>query len=205
MTGPSARRGYTIVELMIAISVMAIGITGIISMQKVTLVANQHAKNLSIATQIASAWLDALSADALQWNNPGRTSNSTDLPQTRWLNNVNDTWFRPAYDATLAFGPAFDALGNPVDESAVSAGRAVYCTHLRLSWLFPETGNLFGMPVNGNGLIRAEVRVFWLREGGPGAAGVACAASTAPADISPAVATYHFVYQTGGIRQNSVW
>ena len=46
----SRRRGYTIIELMMAISIMAIGVSGIIAMQKVTLAANQHATHLAVAT-----------------------------------------------------------------------------------------------------------------------------------------------------------
>jgi prepilin-type N-terminal cleavage/methylation domain-containing protein len=204
MIAKRALRGYTIVELMMAISVMAIGVTGIIAMQKVTLTANQHAKNLAVATQIGGAWLDALAADALQWNSPGTRSASTDIGDTRWLNNVNGAWFRPAYAATMGFGPAFDGLGNPVDEAAVTAGQAVYCTHLRLTWLFPETGTANGRPVTGNGLIRAEVRVFWQRDGGPGSGAVPCVANAVVNNISSAIDTYYFVYQTGAIRQNTL-
>ncbi|HEY5373092.1 MAG TPA: prepilin-type N-terminal cleavage/methylation domain-containing protein, partial [Polyangiaceae bacterium] len=55
------QRGYTAVELMMAIAVFGIGVAGIISMEKVTSVANQHAKNVAIATHIAQSWLDTLS------------------------------------------------------------------------------------------------------------------------------------------------
>jgi type II secretory pathway pseudopilin PulG len=193
--------GYTIVELMMAISVMAIGVTGIISMQKITLTANQHAKNLAVATQIASAWIDALAADAMHWNHPAKPGEASDLDQTIWLKGVpaagssTDNWFRPAYSPAMAFGPGFDPLGRPV--TVANMASAVYCTHLRLNWLFPEQTT-----VAGNGLIRAEVRVFWLREGGPGSTAAVCAAGTDPDDIAEAVDTYHFVYETGAIRQN---
>jgi type IV pilus assembly protein PilV len=195
-----ASGGYTIVELMMAIAVMAIGVTGIIAMQKVTITANQHAKNLSVATQIASAWIDALSADAMHWNHPAKPGEASDLDQTIWLKSVPavgspSDWFRPGYSTAMAFGPGFDPLGNPV--TVANMASAVYCTHLRLTWLFPEQTT-----VAGNGLIRAEVRVFWLREGGPGSTTPVCNAGTAPEDIGEATDTYHFVYQTGAIRQN---
>jgi prepilin-type N-terminal cleavage/methylation domain-containing protein len=197
MTGPSSsRHGYTIVELMMAIAVMAIGVTGIIAMQKVTLTANQHAKHLSVATQIASAWLDMLAADALQWNTPGRAGGTSDLAQTNWLNNVNGAWFRPAHVPAMDFGPGFDGLGNPVADAAMD--NAVYCTHLRLNWLVPEVST-----VTGNGLIRAEVRVFWLRDGGPGGTDV-CSQNGVPDTIGSALETYHFVHLAGAIRQNTL-
>ena len=38
----AARRGYTIIEVMMAMAVLALGSTGIIAMQKVTLAGNQR-------------------------------------------------------------------------------------------------------------------------------------------------------------------
>lgn len=189
-----ARRGYTIVELMMAISVMAIGITGIIAMQKVTLTANQNAKHLAVATQIASAWLDALAADALHWTKPNRAGGASDRDRTYWLDDVSGLWVRPEYEDTMKFGPGFDGLGNPLADM----GNAVYCTHIRLNWLFPEVTN-----VTGNGLIRAEVRVFWLRDGGPGSNTDVCSSDGVEDTIGGQIDRYNFVYQTGAIRQNT--
>jgi prepilin-type N-terminal cleavage/methylation domain-containing protein len=202
MSRSGPRRGYTIVELMMAIAVLAIGVTGIISMQKVTMVANSHARDLAVANQIAGAWLDHLATDAMYWNRPSRAGEATNRDQTKWLGdgNVTGAWFQPAYDdgdGSMLFGPAFDALGNPLPASEVA--QAVYCTHVRLSWLFNENGAMAG-----NGLIRAEVRVFWLREGGPGLLNGAavCATTNTPAAIGAAIENFHFVYQTGAVRQN---
>ena len=71
-----AARGYTIVELLMSLTVLALGTTGVIAMQKVTVVSNSHAKNLAVATGIAAAWADALTADGSIWNSSG------DLAQT---------------------------------------------------------------------------------------------------------------------------
>jgi prepilin-type N-terminal cleavage/methylation domain-containing protein len=195
------QRGYTAVELMMAIAVFGIGVAGIISMEKVTSVANQHAKNLSIATHIAESWLDTLSTDAVTWNHPRPGDPAPpDLAQTTWLQFVApraDTsagWFYPPY-ATLpiTFGPAFDALGNPVNP-LTNAANVAFCSHLRLSWLYqPDAG--------GNGLIRAEVRVFWLRDGQT-FVGNMCAAGSV-ANINNATTTFHFVQKITAIRENS--
>jgi prepilin-type N-terminal cleavage/methylation domain-containing protein len=193
------RRGYTIVELMISISVMAIGITGIIAMQKVTVVANQHAKDLAIANKIASGWLDHLAADAVYWTKPTRAGEASNRDQTKWLGTVSGAWFQPAFNDTVTLmGPAFDALGNPVHETNAD-DNAVYCTHLRLTWLFNEQGAMAG-----NGLIRADVRVFWLRQGGPGLLNGApvCSTANTAAAVGAGTENFHFVYQTGAIRQN---
>ena len=52
-------RGYTVIEVMIALTLLAIGTSGIIAMQKVTSVTNREARNLVIANQIARTWMEA--------------------------------------------------------------------------------------------------------------------------------------------------
>lgn len=196
------QRGYTAVELMMAISIFGIGVAGIISMEKVTSVANQHAKNLAIATHIAESWLDMLATDAVSWNHP-RTAdaiNYSDLTDTVWLQSVLPNadnaanWFVPVYSGTAAggrnFGPAFDALGAPVNPAT---GTVAFCSHLRLSWLYQPTKD-------GNGLIRAEVRVFWLRDGQPFAQNMCTTASVGA--IQGATSTFHFVQKITAIREN---
>ncbi len=202
-------RGYTVVELMMALTILAIGVSGIIAMEKVTVAANQHAKSLAIATRIAQAWQEQLAADAAQWNHPSQNQPARDLDSdTTWLKLVDSNpgeWIRPQWSAAREFGAAFDALGNPISESggggsggaSASLSQAVFCTNIRLDWLYPDTA--------GNGLIRAEVRVFWVREGMGGTVdgkGV-CNAGTSPTDIGQAVTRYHFVYQTAAIKQQT--
>ncbi len=194
-----AQRGYTAVELMMAISIFGIGVAGIISMEKVTSVSNQHAKNLAIATHIAESWLDMLSTDAVGWNHPrtGDAAVFSDLAaDTVWLQAVLPNadaaanWFLPAFSAARSFGPAFDALGDPVNPDT---GTVAFCSHLRLSWLLQPTRD-------GNGLIRAEVRVFWLRDGQPFAQNLCAAGSVAA--IGGATSTFHFVQKIAAIREN---
>jgi hypothetical protein len=70
----------------------------------------------------------------------------------------------------------------------------------RLSWLYNNTG------IAGNGVVRAEIRVYWLREGQSvlTPADGLCAANPDVATmnaIGQATTRYHFIYQTVGIRQ----
>ncbi len=190
--------GYTVVEVMIALTMLAIGTSGIIAMQKVTAVANRDARNLVVANQIARAWIERLRADAVQWNHPSPTNPVSDLGDTTWLKdtNVNGTWFRPADDAKGS--PTADVFGNDLRDADGEKG--IYCTNVRLNWLY-------GPPPNAAPpyLIRAEVRVYWLRDGGGGAVQPGkpiCDPSIDLADISPAVDRYHFVYVTSAIAQN---
>ena len=192
-------RGYTAVELLMALAVFAVGISGIIALQKVTVVANQHAKNLAIATQIAQAWTSQLTVDAALWNNPSPANPADDITDTQWLLQVgtqSGTWFQPAYVPARLFGPAFDALGNVVDTNDTSLTQQIqFCTHLKLLRLYPSD--------TGAGLIRAEVRVFWLRDGQTDAQFCNSTASNANA-IGQAATTYHFVYQTTAITQQTL-
>jgi len=192
------RRGYTAVELLMSIAVLAIGVSGIIAMQKVAVASNRSSKNLAIATEIAQAWQEQLAADSVLWNYPSPQNPATDRNETEWLGTVGGGWFRPlpaVAPAQRPFGPAFDALGNPVTDSAALA-QAHFCTHIRLSWLRPEGPD-------GNGLIRTEVRVFWLREGGGGhVVDAPVCSDTAAATVDAEPTRYHWVYLTSAVKQN---
>lgn len=189
-------RGYTIVELMMSLTVLAIGASGVIAMQKVTLSTNRHAKNLSIATRVAQAWADQLTADAALWT-PGLAPRDA----TTWLDEADPDditeWFIPEYSSTRDFGPEFDALGNPVDP-ADSAGIAHFCTHLRFAFMHSET-----TPAVGNGAIRAQVRIFWRRDDGtadpPGGASP-CAIDDA--EFIDGQDQLHVVYLTTAVRES---
>src|SRR5690606_9322255 len=149
MRTPSVR-GYTVVELMMALAIFAIGATGVLAMQIIAAQTNSHAKNVAVATQLARSWQDNLSMDALVW---GGLQNWP-ITNTQWIQQVNvqnNVWFTPANDAALTFGPGADARGNFVD-FATDPGDVVFCTHIRLTRLLAT--------LNAE-LIRTEVRVFW--------------------------------------------
>jgi type IV pilus assembly protein PilV len=190
------QRGYTVIEVMIALTLLAVGTSGIIAMQKVTAIANRDAKSLVVATQVARTWIERLRADATQWNHPSPTSPESDLADTRWLKTVNGVWFRPNDD--LAGSPAADALGNDVRDTDLA--NAVFCTNVRLTWPY---GPPPGAPPPY--LIRAEVRVYWMRDGGGGsveAGKTICDPGIDLSKVSPAVERYHFVYLASALAQN---
>jgi prepilin-type N-terminal cleavage/methylation domain-containing protein len=191
-------RGYTVVELLMSLVVLAIGTSGVIAMQKITLRSNSHAKNLAVATSIASAWADALAADASQWNS------SLDLGDTLWLQLANTSelvWVRPPYDVQRDFGPGFGPLGDPIRPGGPLPA---YCADLRFTWL---AGNPLGTNPRDNGLIRAEIRVFWKRDSAvtmqPLPADICDVGTNPPAnlDTEDIADGYHFVYLTTAIAQ----
>jgi hypothetical protein len=187
-------RGYTVVELMAALAVFATGVTGVIAMQRATAGSNHLARNVTLATGIADAWLGELAADATLWQ--------TNVNPTSWLSSlntagVNGAWQRPAWNGTRNMGPEFDPVGAPV------AGNGDFCVHIRLTWLYRD-GN--GGGLRGNGSIRTEVRVFWPRAGVTRVTADCTDASAATvANVTAAITRgeYHVVHQASAVRQPS--
>jgi hypothetical protein len=189
----SARpRGYTVIELLMSLAVLAAGITSVIAMQKVTLASNSHAKNLALATHVAQSWLGVVNAESALWNESGNFARTPFLMQA---NTNAGNWFRPTYDAGEEFGAAFDALGNPLP--AGQEGQARFCVDLRMVPLQGTTGSA--------GLSRVEVRVVWPRESristAVAAPTSACAFATAAVEGTDNAPHLHFLFVSGAIRQ----
>lgn len=197
----ASSRGYSAIEVMIAMSLLAIASTGVFALQKVTFTGNASAKNMAVANQVARTWVERLRADSAAWNYPSAahpevvcsgSSTAGCIGGTAWLKGVSspNVWAKPLSDA-LRGGAAFDALGNDV---SASGAPTTYCTHLRLSWLYP------------NQLLRAEVRVFWLKNGGDGPLGGKFCEEATPASLgAPAnspLTRYHFAYFATSIAVN---
>jgi prepilin-type N-terminal cleavage/methylation domain-containing protein len=158
----AALRGYTIVEVMMAMAVLSVGATGVVAMQKAALLGNLRARNLATAATIASGWVERLRVDALRWRLD--SNNNDTVLNTAYLGvigndypavvNPEGVWSVPAAnpDAGLALvQPSEDVRGM---DTAVGTEQG-FCTNIRVTQILPN-------------MIRAEVRVFWLREQGGG-------------------------------------
>lgn len=216
----AGRRAYTIIEVLIAISLLLIGVGGIIAMQHFATKANRDARMLSMANQIARTWLERLRSDAVQWNHPSPVRPGFwDLTDTQYLDGVlntdgtaDTTWTRPAWNTTLNWGARFDALGNDIPEvDGATTNDTAFCAQYRLTWLY-------GPPIAAAPpfLVRAEVRVFWPKEFSgasadtlPGSTTNLAAlctdgkATSANLDTETALGTLHFVYAATSLRQNT--
>ncbi len=194
MTKPhhSARQlGFTVVELMMSLAVLTVGISGIIAMQKVTAASNLHSRSVAIATQIANSWQDQLLVDSSVWT----IATPLSVGSTPWLVNANtpNVWFRPQYVAARQFGAAFDALGNPVDDTNIA--QAQFCAHVLLVPI------VAALPDPGNTTYRATVRVLWPRPQSTQTETVNfCDAANDPTVIGTATDKYHSLYQTFALR-----
>jgi type IV pilus assembly protein PilV len=191
------------VEVMVALAVLAVGATGVIALQKATLISNTQARNLSIANTIAKTWAERLRVDALQWNKGGVPDEVSDLStDTDWLSTLNS----PAYPdrviptAIEDFGaPAADILGTDVyalDPSDPAYEEPAFCTHLRFRQ-FEDTTAFNG--VLWQRLIRVEIRVFWERSGNP----VNDCATLAWNTVDQQPDRYGAVYLTTSVLQNT--
>lgn len=175
-----------------SLSVLAVGVIGVFSMEKITITSNAHAKNLAIATHIAQGWLGVLEAEASLWD-----ASPNSIARTSWLSAapLQPGWFRPPPVAASNFGPQFDELGNP------TGGGGYFCTDLRISPLSSAAEEARGM-----GLRRVEVRVFWIRYHADATS--ALIPPEFPCDLTPAQISQtdraqmmHFVHLSGAVRQ----
>lgn len=188
----TARRGYTLIEVMAALGVLAIGATGVLALQKATLISNTNARNIAIANNIAMTWAERLRVDALQWNDPGGVPDRDS--DTDWLSLMTTAPFPEKVTPTLipALGsPSADVFGT--DIYAGDPSQSAFCTHVRFTQFSDATTGTRRWPT----LIRAEIRVTWERSGNP----INCA--TAPTDIDAQPERFGAVYVTTAVRRNT--
>ncbi|HSN97469.1 MAG TPA: prepilin-type N-terminal cleavage/methylation domain-containing protein [Candidatus Nanopelagicales bacterium] len=151
------RAGYTIIEVMVALGILALGAAGIIALQRAAFISTTHARNLAIANAIAMSWAERLRVDAQQWN---EYADAPDLGTTDWLNAVQmqaDQMITPTELASFG-SPISDLLGT--DAYTADSPVPAFCTNIRLS----RPPGFGGQPGT---VIRADIRVFWERSGTP--------------------------------------
>lgn len=207
----SRARGYTLIEAMVAAALLVMASAGVVALQKVSTVGNMQAKELAVATHIGQTWMERLRADAMRWNypSPSYPGVASNLGNTAWVGAVSvqaNKWFRPN-DIPNRGGAGFDALGNDTTDPA----RVTFCTHLRLNWMYPPSPAGSNLP--DSELIRADVRVFWLRQRGFGPLNNVplCDASNAadtmfkaapPTAADAALPRYHAIYFSSSLQKN---
>lgn len=190
-----SKRGYTVVEVLSAMTLFAVGAAGVISMQRVTIQGGMDARNFDMATNIAREWEARLQRDSLNWTEPNSLTSASNLNNTLWLNSSNiDTgaWVVPTPGPQIrGYSAAFDILGLDIDPASPDH---VFCTQYRLGWVANQGA---ASSANITAIIRAEIRVFWARlENGT----ADCANKTVEAAATKD--KHHFVYVTTAIRGN---
>lgn len=194
-------RGYTVIEVMMALAVLAVGATGVIALQKVALIGNANARLGDGARQVASTWVERLKADAIQWNDPLGTF---DINETQFLNVSGEYNGQPAPAWKLApevvgtrASPVADIHGVDVLQTDPPE-IGVFCTHL---FLGRDIEKPFDLTASGNPhkiAIRATIRVVWRADLGP----MLECRTTPPNDIEQNDDKYRFYYLSTVIRQD---
>jgi len=167
----SSTHGYTAVEVLMAMTIMTIGAAAVMSMQKASVQGNLDARETDLANSIARMWVERLQRDAMQWTQPNNQNPlGNNFAQARLLSSpLYGSWSVPASEMGLTnpetMSYAFDILGRDIPAAQIGSTRAtdpetVFCVNYRLQWLVPQT--LGTQPIE-PGLIRADVRVLWLR------------------------------------------
>jgi type II secretory pathway pseudopilin PulG len=195
----SRSRGYTAVEVLSAMTLLAIGGAGVIGMQRVTIQGSEDARRFDLGTNIANEWLSRLQRDSTQWTMPTSSDpNTLNINTTRFLS-VEACFFPnwchpPAANPASGLSGSFDIFGRDL---VAATGGATYCTQYRLQWIASPG---IAAPYNTTALLRAEVRVYWARlERNP----VGLCTDTAP-DVNDANERYHFIVATTAIRENQL-
>ncbi len=200
-------RGYTAIEVLIALTVMAIGAAAVMSMQKASIQGNLDARKMDVANSIARMWVERLERDATQWTQPNNTNGLANNlgTATTLLINLDTGWFVPTAVPPMSY--AYDILGR--DLAAADAASAVFCVNMRLKTL------VSGIAVQGGAsvpqLIRADVRVVWKRGLGTNPTGVFCGPGNGDMtadDLNESTRAttglvYHAIYVTTAIRENT--
>jgi prepilin-type N-terminal cleavage/methylation domain-containing protein len=195
----AVRDGYTVVEVMMALAVLTLGATGVVAMQKATIISNNHARNLVTANAIAQSWMERLRTDALSWNEPALVP---DLGDTQWLKLANNGpaiptgWFSPSASTLKGSQPAGTAFGDLMgaDQFAGDTMATAFCTQIRLTRFANNTAVALGSYYR---MIRAEVRVYWSRSGQP----LDCAVPP-PVGFDAEIGKYGFVYIVSAVLEN---
>lgn len=189
----AASRGYTVMEVMMSLAILGVGASGVMAVQKATLLANTSAKNLATANFIAETWMERLRVDALQWNDPAGVPDLAS--DTAWLKAAatSPVWvIPPTIAAPMSGGSDADVTGaDTFLTDPVPLAASAFCTQLRLKSFDPTT-----LPTYRK-LIRVEVRVLWARVGRP----LDCTT------LNPADTTlrndYGAVYLTSAVQQST--
>jgi type IV pilus assembly protein PilV len=197
-------RGYTSVEVLIAMTLLAIGAAGVIGMQRVTIQGGEDARRFDMATNIANEWIARLQKDASFWRTePDLTKPDTmGFTKTTWLSQIDacNKLFcnipMPA-GAPEGLSPAFDVFGR--DLPAGITNEAYYCVQYRLRWISPPGVTPYTRPLRPSAIMRAEVRVYWNRlEKDP----IGTCASPPP-ETMPAASQWHAVYAVTSLREGA--
>jgi prepilin-type N-terminal cleavage/methylation domain-containing protein len=123
------RAGYTLIEVMLSVSILVVGATGFTMLQGASSRAIQNAQEHTVALQIMETWVERVRRDASLWTAPGVAS----MASTTYLQAGSlawGTWITPPVltdpNNGVVTSPASDAWGW--DRSTIAEAR--FCVKL---------------------------------------------------------------------------
>jgi prepilin-type N-terminal cleavage/methylation domain-containing protein len=183
------RAGYTAVEVLVALTLFAVGTASVLSLQRASIIGSSDARRTDVGTAIAAEWVERLREDSFGWPFPdGGATLATQTSGTRYLtvaqsgpdgtstSGADTDWFVAPIPATAGAlddsgSPIYDIVGRPLTNSAADLSVARFCTQYRLQYVsYDDSGAL-----PAGKLMRAEVRVLQCPDGGP----ITCTGTTA--------------------------
>ncbi len=149
-------KGFTLIEVMVAAVVLAIGLVGILGMQAVSAITNRRAQDIRVGMELAESAMERLKVDAIAW-----VGDETVIPSDSWLGtgltdeNLN-AWTLPPVNPADGQGTFNDMGLRGTTTSALPSGNdyfveksSRYCIQYRLGWV-----------IEGQ-MARVEVRSIW--------------------------------------------
>lgn len=140
----TAQRGYTLIEVMMAVAIMTVGSVGVLSLHQATTNGNRAAREMSTATDLVRLYTERARRDALLWTASGNVTTTELLVNVPAAAAATGDWFIPAPTIGASH---FDYSG--ADTTVVA--NMYFCTNMRATWII------------GQEAIRVDTRVWWHR------------------------------------------
>jgi prepilin-type N-terminal cleavage/methylation domain-containing protein len=164
--GRRGRRGFSVIELLVVVAVTSVGFVALLELQVASIRGLSYPANVTAALNLGEHFLATLRLEAVEWT--GNGTQQWNNPNLRYLKTLNPA---AAADDPNAWQLAYGISGAPDNFTDQGGSDVVYdtgltrelgprdnprfCVHYRLAW---ATGS--------ERLMRAEVRVMWLRDEG---------------------------------------
>lgn len=221
MLSKKNRRAYTMIEVLVSMTLLAIGAAGVIAMQKSAVQGHQDARQMDMANAIAREWMERLRRDAMLWTPAAGQQGITPPPNIAQAPTIQifspPHWYIPNQRITPQGAQTdvesngFDVLGRDLPAAGLQnaaqgsvGGGGVYATNTGTVLEYCVNVRITPLTVDQT-LLRAEVRVFWPRGLFTSLSPQVCTVDPPLAwDSDPVQTTeaYHFIYLTSAIRQN---
>jgi prepilin-type N-terminal cleavage/methylation domain-containing protein len=164
-------RGFTAIEVLIAMTIMFIGTAAVMTMQKTSIQGNLDARKADVASSIARTWVERIRHESMRWTQPSASQATSNLSNVPGLNNhLDGKWFRPTDDMIAGQGAnpgtvetmsyAFDILGRDLAQADITSTNVQFVAEARITPLLSQAtsdGGTLGL------LYRIDVRVVWPR------------------------------------------